>query len=118
MQLEKLQKHVKTCGFAPVVCSYAGCNEVLNARDLIHHETAVCEKRRFQCHDCAELKHEIKALEAKLTATSTQLRTIEARQEKFITKLELNAQQLEADNREIKQTLNNIVKKLSVNENS
>ena len=31
----------------------------INRRDRIHHETELCEFRRVQCHDCAELRKEV-----------------------------------------------------------
>ena len=66
VDLEKLEKHVTECGYAPVVCSNEGCGLEVNKRDLIHHETAVCEQRRVKCHNCGEIREELNKVHAKL----------------------------------------------------
>ena len=66
IELEKLENHVKECDYAPVVCSNEGCNLEMNKRDLIHHETAVCEQRRVKCHNCGQMQQELKKVNAKL----------------------------------------------------
>ena len=116
VQLGKLERHVKECGFMPAVCPNEGCHVEVNARDLLHHKTAVCEKRRVQCHKCAELKQEMQVVKKELTK---KLVGIEAKQDKFVAdvndklgKLELNTQQLEADNRVIKQNLSVVIEQL------
>ncbi len=62
VELGDLERHVADCGFAPVVCSNAGCQLEVNKQDLIHHETAVCELRRVQCHSCDKLSQEMDAM--------------------------------------------------------
>ncbi len=57
---------VKEGGFAPVVCSNEGCEFVVNQRDLIHHESVVCERRRVSCHNCAELQIEMDTVKKEL----------------------------------------------------
>ena len=52
VQLGDLERHVADCGFAPAVCSNAGCQLEVNKHDLLHHETAVCELRIVKCHSC------------------------------------------------------------------
>ena len=66
VELEKLEEHVKECGFAPVVCSNEGCELEVNKRDLIHHETTVCEQRRVKCHDCGEMRQELNKVNDRL----------------------------------------------------
>ena len=112
VQLGKLEGHVKECGYAPAVCSNEGCQIEVNARDLIHHETTVCEKRRVQCHNCAEFKHEMEAMKEKLTTASKKLDGIEAKQEKLIADVNDKLGKLEADNEEIKQNLSVVVEHL------
>ena len=46
VQLGDLERHVADCGFAPAVCSNEGCRLEVNKRDLLHHETTVCELRK------------------------------------------------------------------------
>ncbi len=62
VELGDLERHVADCGFAPVVCSNAGCQLEVNKQDLIHHETAMCELRRVQCHSCDKLSQEMAAM--------------------------------------------------------
>ena len=38
----------------------------MNKRDLIHHETAVCEHRRVKCHNCGEMRQELNKVNEKL----------------------------------------------------
>ena len=71
IDLEKLDKHVKECGYAPVVCSNEGCESEVNKRDLIHHETIVCEHRRVQCHNCGETREELNKVNEKLDKMET-----------------------------------------------
>ena len=66
IELGKLERHIDECGYAPVVCSNDECELEVNKRDLIHHETAVCEHRRVKCHDCGEMRQELNKVNAKL----------------------------------------------------
>ena len=60
VQVENLKRHVASCGFYPVQCSNDGCNVLVNASDKLHHETEVCDFRKLKCHDCGQLKNEMK----------------------------------------------------------
>ena len=71
IELEKLERHVKECDYAPVVCSNEGCNLEVNKRDLIHHETAVCEQRRVKCHDCGQTRQELNKVNVRLEKMET-----------------------------------------------
>ena len=62
VQVGHLKRHVASCGFSPVQCSNAGCNVLLNARDKLHHEAEVCDFRKLKCHDCGQLKNEVKEM--------------------------------------------------------
>ena len=55
VQLQHLDQHEATCGFTPAVCTNQGCGATLNQRDLIHHESEVCEFRKLKCHSCGEM---------------------------------------------------------------
>ena len=66
IELENLERHLRDCGFAPAVCSNEGCRLQVNQRDLLHHETVVCERRRVQCHSCNDIKREIEAMKVSL----------------------------------------------------
>ena len=45
MKLSNLERHVSTCGFAPVNCSNEDCEVVINRQDKLHHEAEVCKFR-------------------------------------------------------------------------
>ena len=55
VQLQHLDQHEGSCGFAPVVCGNQDCGAILNKRDLIHHESELCEYRKLKCHSCGEI---------------------------------------------------------------
>ena len=55
LQLQHIDQHEATCGFTPAVCTNQGCGATLNQRDLIHHESEVCEFRKLKCHSCGEM---------------------------------------------------------------
>ena len=73
IELENLERHVRDCGFAPAVCSNEGCRLEVNQRDLLHHETVVCEHRRVQCHSCSDIKREIEAIKVSLATMDEKL---------------------------------------------
>ena len=62
VEVGNLKRHVASCGFSPVQCSNDGCNVLLNVRDKFHHETEVCDFRNLKCHDCGQLKNEVKEM--------------------------------------------------------
>ena len=68
IELENLERHLRDCGFAPAVCSNEGCRLEVNQRDLLHHETVTCERRRVQCHSCSDIKREMEAMKVSLAA--------------------------------------------------
>ena len=55
LQLQHLDNHEATCGFTPAVCTNQGCGATLNQRDLIHHQSELCEFRKLKCHSCGEM---------------------------------------------------------------
>ena len=55
LQLENLERHEVTCGFTPALCTNQGCGATLNQRDLIHHQSELCEFRKLKCHSCGEM---------------------------------------------------------------
>jgi hypothetical protein len=68
VQVENLKRHVASCGFSPVQCSNDGCNVLVNASDKRHHETEVCDSRNLKCHDCGQLKNEVKEMKDEMLA--------------------------------------------------
>ena len=64
--LEELDTHVKNCGYAPVLCSNAGCDMAINKQDKACHETEACEYARVKCHDCEQISEVVERLEGSL----------------------------------------------------
>ncbi len=134
VELGDLERHVADCGFAPVVCSNAGCQLEVNKQDLIHHETAVCELRRVQCHNCDKLSQEMDAMKVNMAAMNEKLDSnkiqlqrmemnskaveqnlvakVELVEEQLINKLEVNNRDVQGNIVEIKKSLNEITKQL------
>ena len=123
IELEHLERHVADCGFAPVVCSNEGCHLEVNKRDLLHHETAVCELRRVKCHSCNDIKQEVDRMNVKLSKIDEKVEKnvarVDAVQLNLVEKVEqvqahldeLN-RQLKTDNEEMKKSLNEVTKQL------
>ena len=137
VELGDLERHVTDCGFAPAVCSNEGCQLEVNKQDLLHHETAVCELRRVKCHNCNEIRQEMDTVKVNLAAMNEKLKGVgeqlhrnkeqtDRNQENMVAKVELVQEQLrgqlnkqeegisrlEADNVEMKRSLNEITKQL------
>ena len=139
IELGELDRHVRDCGFAPAICSN-GCELEMNKQDLLHHETAVCELRRIKCHSCNEIRQEMDTVKLNLAAINVKLNevgeksdtnverveaSVKAVEESVIAKVDVVEEQLmnklaesnrhlEADNVEMKKSLNEITKQLQI----
>ena len=67
VQLQHLDQHEDSCGFTPAVCTNTGCGVSLNKRDLIHHESELCEYRKLKCHSCGEITKTLADMEKRIT---------------------------------------------------
>ena len=95
IELGDLERHLGDCGFGPAVCSNEGCRLEVNRRDLLHHETAVCELRRVQCHSCNDIKQEIDTVKVSLAAMDEKLGRLGTKlEENVIAEVELIQEQL------------------------
>ena len=133
IELGDLERHVTECGFAPAVCSNEGCQLEVNKQDLLHHETALCELRRVQCHSCKDIRQEMDTVKVNLAAMNEKLNRIEKNVlekietkgiavDNVVAKVELVQEQLnkqgesnrrlEADNKEIQKSLNEMTRQL------
>jgi BMFP domain-containing protein YqiC len=74
VKLKNLERHVASCGFSPVQCSNDGCNALVSIRDKIYHQSEVCEFRKSKCHDCGQLKQEVKELRVQMMAQQDQMK--------------------------------------------
>ncbi len=73
VKLKNLERHVASCGFSPAQCSNEGCNALVNQRDKLHHQSEICEFRKSKCHDCGQLKQEVKDLRLEILAERDQM---------------------------------------------
>ena len=76
VQLQHLDQHEATCGLAPAVCTNEGCGATLNQRDLIHHESEVCEFRKLKCHSCGEITKTLANMEKRITKVEAKVEDI------------------------------------------
>ena len=75
VQLQHLDQHEATCGFTPAVCTNQGCGVTLNQRDLIHHESEVCEFRKLKCHSCGEMTKTLADIEKRMADVEKNMAT-------------------------------------------
>ncbi len=76
VKLKNLERHVASCGFSPAQCSNEGCNALVNQRDKLHHQSEICEFRKSKCHDCGQLKQEVKELRVQMLKEQDQIKEI------------------------------------------
>ena len=79
LQLQYLDGHEATCGFTPAVCTNQGCGATLNQRDLIHHQSEVCESRKLKCHSCGEMTNTLADVEKRMANMETKVITIDTK---------------------------------------
>ncbi|CAB4034659.1 RING finger 151-like, partial [Paramuricea clavata] len=85
LQLENLERHEATCGFTPAVCTNQGCGVTLNQRDLIHHQSELCEFRKLKCHSCGEMTKTLADMEERMTNVEKNIATNMVRKETMVT---------------------------------
>ena len=73
LQLQHLDNHEATCGFTPAVCTNQGCGATLNQRDLIHHQSELCEFRKLKCHSCGETTKTLADMEKRIANVETNM---------------------------------------------
>ena len=79
VQLQHLDQHEDSCGFTPAVCGNQGCGAILNKRDLIHHESELCEYRKLKCHSCEETAKTLADVEKQTTRMETNQKNMETK---------------------------------------
>ena len=114
VELGDLERHVADCGFAPVVCSNAGCQLEVNKQDLIHHETAVCELRRVQCHNCNEIRQEMDTMKVNLATMNEMLDSNKKQLQRNEKQLDMNEKQLQKNEMSLKAVEQNLVVKVEL----
>ena len=88
VQLQHLDQHEDSCGFTPAVCRNQGCGAILNKRDLIHHESELCEYRKLKCHSCGEITKTLADMEKRTERMETKQANVEKNMETKFTNLE------------------------------
>ena len=91
VQLQHLDQHEDSCGFTPTVCRNQDCGATLNKRDLIHHESELCEHRKLKCHSCGEMKKTLADMEKRMERMETNQANAEKNMETKFVNLEKNA---------------------------
>ena len=97
VQLQHLGQHENSCGFTPAVCSNQGCGAILNKRDLIHHESELCEYRKLKCHSCGEITKTLTDIEKRIVRMETNQANVEKNMETKIVNLEKNMETNQAN---------------------
>ena len=77
VQLQHLDNHEATCGFTPAVCTNPGCGAILNQRDLINHESELCEFRKLKCHSCGQMAKTLADMEKRMAKMATNVASVE-----------------------------------------
>jgi hypothetical protein len=107
VQLEHLDNHEATCGFTPAVCTNQGCGVTLNQRDLIQHQSELCEFRKLKCHSCGETTKTLAEMEKRITNVEKNMATNET-----IANVEKNMERNAADMEGKLEAVNNEVRGL------
>jgi hypothetical protein len=107
LQLEHLDNHEATCGFTPAVCANQGCGATLNQRDLIHHQSELCEFRKLKCHSCGETTKTLAEMEKRIANVEKNMATNET-----IANVEKNMERNAADMEGKLEAVNNEVRGL------
>jgi hypothetical protein len=99
LQLQHLDNHEATCGFTPAVCTNQGCGVTLNQRDLIHHQSELCEFRKLKCHSCGETTKTLADMQKRIANVEKNMATLATNVADIKTDME---GKLEAVNNEVK----------------
>ncbi len=97
LQLQHIDRHEATCGFTPAVCTNQGCGATVNQRDLIHHESEVCEFRKLKCHSCGEITKTLADMEKRMANMETKVVTIETKLTNAEASIERNMADMKTD---------------------
>ena len=119
LQLQHLDNHEATCGFTPAVCTNQGCGVTLNQRDLIHHQSEVCEFRKLKCHSCGEMTKTLADIEERIANVEKNMATnmgavvtMETHMKNMHTSIATNAADIKTDMEEKIEAVNNEVRGL------
>ena len=88
VQLQHLDQHEDWCGFTPAVCRNQGCGAILNKRDLIYHESELCEYCKSKYHSCGEITETLADMEKRTERMETKQANVEKNMETKLVNLE------------------------------
>ena len=113
VQLQHLDQHEDSCGFTPVVCGNQDCGAILSERDLIHHESELCEYRKMKCHSCGEITKTLADLEKRTERMETNQANVEKNMETKLVDLEKNMETKLVDlQKDMEKQFTNLEKKM------
>ena len=122
IRLEELDSHVENCGFAPVKCSNEECEMIVNKREIIHHESTVCEYRKVKCHNCVKIEQDVEDVKEKMHGMDEKIEGMEKKMEEKIDgmneKMEEKMNRMAADADEVKELMVHMFEKLCFLENT
>ncbi|CAB4030572.1 E3 ubiquitin- ligase NRDP1 [Paramuricea clavata] len=81
IRLEELDSHVENCGFAPVKCSNEECGMEINKREIIHHESTVCEYRKVKCHNCVKIEQDMQEMKEKMEGMNEKMEGLASKED-------------------------------------
>ena len=125
IRLDELDSHVENCGFAPVKCSNEECEMIVNKREIIHHESTVCEYRKVKCHNCGKIEQDVEEMNEKMRSIDGKIEDMDEKmggiQEKMVEMNEKVTEKMEGittDVEEVKRLMVQMFDKLRFLENT
>jgi hypothetical protein len=112
LQLENLERHEATCGFTPAVCTNQGCGATLNQRDLIHHQSELCEFRKLKCHSCGEMTKTLADMEKRIANVEKNIATNMVRKETMVT-METHMKNMQTNMANMETRMANVVRNMA-----
>jgi hypothetical protein len=112
LQLQYLERHEATCGFTPAVCTNQGCGVTLNQRDLIHHQSELCEFRKLKCHSCGEMTKTLASMEKRIANVEKNMASMGTKITNIEKNMERNAADIKTDMEGKLEAVNNEVRGL------
>ena len=118
LRLEELGSHVENCGFAPVKCSNEECEMIVNKREVIHHESTVCEYRKVKCHNCVKIEQDVEEMKEKMEEVKEKIEGMDEKMKGIETKMEEKMGRKAADVEDLKGLMMQMFEKLRFLENT
>ena len=112
LQLQHLDNHEATCGFTPALCTNQGCGATLNQRDLIHHQSELCEFRKLKCHSCGEMTKTLADMDERMANVEKNMATNMARKETMVT-METHMKNMQANMENMETRMANVERNMA-----